>query len=91
MLTKIGYSILKLCVGGGRRRRRGGGGITGGKGWGGGWGLWHNGPPSFRMEYLIFVQISKILIKFQRAFERISYNDRDVDPNFRYFDQNLTL
>ena len=33
----------------------------------------------------MFVKISKILIKFQRPFERISYNARDFDLIFRHF------
>ena len=37
------------------------------------------------------VKFSKILIKFQRAFERISYNVRDFDPHFRLFEQNSTI
>ena len=37
------------------------------------------------------VKFSKILIKFQRAFERISYKVQNIDPSFRHFDQHLTL
>ena len=47
--------------------------------------------PSFRMEYHILVKISFFWIKFQRSFERISFNVRNVDPNFRHLDQKLTL
>ena len=39
----------------------------------------------------LFVKISEISIKFQRAIERISYNARDFDPKFRQFVQNSTL
>ena len=38
-----------------------------------------------------FVNISKILIQFQRGFKHISFNVKDFDPNFRHFNQNLTL
>ena len=37
------------------------------------------------------VKFSKTLIKFQRAFERISYNVRDFDPHFWLFEQNSTI
>ena len=51
-----------------------------------------NPPPhSFSVEYLIFVNISKILIKFQRAFEQISYKVRDFPRTKsinRYADAN---
>ena len=49
-------------------------------------------PPSgFRIEYLIFVKTSTILIKFQRAFERISYNVRDFNPNLLNFDRTFLV
>ena len=32
--------------------------------------------------YLIFVKISKILLKIKTSLERISYYNRDFDPNF---------
>ena len=38
-----------------------------------------------------FVNISKVLIQFQRGFKHISINVEDFDPNFRHFNQNLTL
>ena len=47
--------------------------------------------PNFSVEYFIFVKISKILINFQRAFERVSYNVREFDPIFQDFVQKSTL
>ena len=38
-------------------------------------------PPGFSMEYLIFVKISKILLKIKTSLERIYYYNRDFDPN----------
>ena len=38
-----------------------------------------------------FVNIFKVLIQFQRGFKHISINVEDFDPNFRHFNQNLTL
>ena len=48
-------------------------------------------PPRFSRENLILVKIYKILIKIQRAFERISYNVQILTQIFSYFDKNSTI
>ena len=48
-------------------------------------------PPRFSRENLILVKIYKILIKIQRAFERISYNVQILTQIFSYFNKNSTI